>query len=130
MSALLESLAAGFDGDATRRALLDEVLRDGLPARAEAWKYTSLRALERRHFGAAQAVAVDPALLADIPAPRLVFVNGRLDATLSDLSGLPVGATQRAVATLMPSYPASTAYSSARREIITSNCNTPTAPRI
>lgn len=91
MSALLESLTAGFDGDAERRAQLDALLQDGLPARAEAWKYTSLRALERRRFGVAQAVAVDPALLADIPAPRLVFVNGRFDAALSDLSGLPAG---------------------------------------
>ncbi|MFN7184150.1 MAG: Fe-S cluster assembly protein SufD [Thermomonas haemolytica] len=91
MSALLDSLAAGFDGDADRRAQLDALLHDGLPARAEAWKYTSLRALERRRFGAAQAVAVDPAHLADIPAPRLVFVNGHFDATLSDLSGLPAG---------------------------------------
>ncbi|MCR6495658.1 Fe-S cluster assembly protein SufD [Thermomonas sp. S9] len=91
MSALLDSLAAGFDGDADRHAQLDALLRDGLPARAEAWKYTSLRALERRRFGQAQAVAVAPALLADIPAPRLVFVNGRFDAALSDLSGLPAG---------------------------------------
>ncbi len=91
MSALLDSLAAGFEGDADRRAQLDALLRDGLPQRAEAWKYTSLRALERRRFGAAQAVAVDPAHLADIPAPRLVFVNGHFDAVLSDLSGLPAG---------------------------------------
>lgn len=91
MSALLDSLAAGFDGDTDRRAQLDALLHDGLPARTEAWKYTSLRALERRRFGAAQAVAVDPAHLADIPAPRLVFVNGHFDATLSDLSGLPAG---------------------------------------
>src|SRR5690606_12745439 len=31
-------------------------------------------------------------LLAGIPAPRLVFVNGRHDAALSDISGLPEGA--------------------------------------
>lgn len=91
MSALLDSLAAGFEGDADRRAQLDALLHDGLPARAEAWKYTSLRALERRRFGAAQAVAIDPAHLADIPAPRLVFVNGHIDTALSDLSGLPAG---------------------------------------
>lgn len=91
MSTLLDSLAAGIDGDADRRAQLDALLHDGLPARAEAWKYTSLRALERRRFGAAQAVAVDPAYLADIPAPRLVFVNGHIDTALSDLSGLPAG---------------------------------------
>lgn len=91
MSALLDSLAAGFDGDADRRAQLEALLHDGLPQRAEAWKYTSLRALERRRFGAAQAVAVDPAHLADIPVPRLVFVNGHIDTALSDLSGLPAG---------------------------------------
>jgi len=91
MGALLDSLAAGFEGDATRRALLDEVLRDGLPQRAESWKYTSLRQLERRSFAQAAAVAIDPTLLAAIPAPRIVFVNGHFDAVLSDVSALPVG---------------------------------------
>lgn len=92
MSVLLDSLAAGFDGDATRRAPLDAALRDGLPhARSEAWKYTSLRALERRRFAPAvpTSLAVDASLLADIPAPRLVFVNGHFDAASSDASGLP-----------------------------------------
>jgi Fe-S cluster assembly protein SufD len=101
MSALLDSLAAGFEGDATRRALLDEVLRDGLPARAEAWKYTSLRQLERRSFVPAQATAVDAALLAAIPAPRIVFVNGRFDAALSDLSALPAGIDVRPLSQLL-----------------------------
>ena len=64
MSVLLDSLAAGFDGDEARRAPLDEALRDGLPhARVEAWKYTPLRALERRRFAVAEHVAIDPALL-------------------------------------------------------------------
>jgi len=101
MSALLDSLAAGFEGDATRRALLDEVLRDGLPARAEAWKYTSLRQLERRSFAQARAVAVDAALLAAIPAPRIVFVNGQFDATLSDLTTLPAGIDVRPLSRLL-----------------------------
>lgn len=91
MGTLLDSLAAGFEGDASRRALLDEVLRDGLPQRAESWKYTSLRQLERRSFAQAAAVAIDPALLAAIPAPRIVFVNGHFDAALSDVAALPVG---------------------------------------
>ena len=98
MSTLLQSLAAGFDGDPARRAALDAALQGGLPGpRSEAWKYTSLRALERRAFAAADAVApddatpVDDALLADIPAPRVVFVNGRADAALSDLADLPDG---------------------------------------
>ena len=95
MAALLESLASGFSGDDTRRAALESALRDGMPhARSEAWKYTSLRALERRGFSPAQLphAGVDPALVADIPSPRLVFANGRFDAALSDASGLPEGA--------------------------------------
>ena len=102
MSALLDSLAAGFQGDAARRAELDGLLEDGLPPpRAEAWKYTSLRQLERRSFGVAKAVAVDPALLAAIPAPRLVFVNGCFDAALSDLSALPAGLDLRPLSQLL-----------------------------
>ena len=93
MSALLDSLAAGFAGDAPRRAALEDALRDGLPGpRSEAWKYTPLRALERRAFAPAAPAAVDPALLAGIPSPRMVFVNGRFDAALSDLDALPATA--------------------------------------
>ncbi len=91
MSTLLDSLAAGFEGDAARRAVLDEVLRDGLPARAEAWKYTSLRPLERRSFKTPARVEIDPSLLVDIPTPRLVFVNGLFDAELTNLAGLADG---------------------------------------
>ena len=104
MSALLESMSAGFDAlpaslvdaqglGAARRAALAAVLADGLPGpRSEAWKYTSLRALSARRFGAALAKpAVDPAPLAAIPAPRLVLVNGHFDAALSQLDGLPAG---------------------------------------
>ena len=87
MSALLDSLATGFGAvaatDGVRQAALDEALRDGLPqARSEAWKYTPLRALERRSFAPAAATpaTVDPSLLAAIPSPRMVFVNGRFDA--------------------------------------------------
>ena len=94
MSALLDSLATGFDGDGARKAALDAALRDGLPGpRSEAWKYTPLRALERRAFAPvdAAAAAFDAALIADIPAPRLVFVNGVHDATHSDVDALPDG---------------------------------------
>ena len=96
MSALLDSLASAFTGDDIRRPLLDTALRDGLPhARSEAWKYTPLRALERRSFAPATPTHVDPALVADIPAPRMVFVNGGFDATLSDFAGLPAGVSLR-----------------------------------
>ncbi|MBP8909727.1 MAG: Fe-S cluster assembly protein SufD, partial [Pseudoxanthomonas sp.] len=103
MSALLDSFRDGYaalrDPDALqlgdgRRQALAALLADGLPGpREEAWKYTPLRALERRAFAAADPAppACDPALLADIPAPRLVFVNGRYDDGASDLAGLPPG---------------------------------------
>lgn len=94
MSALLDSLAAGFCGSDARRAELDAALQAGLPGpRSEAWKYTSLRQLERRTFQPAPlaAPAIDPALLADIPSPRLVFVNGRPSAAHSDVAALPAG---------------------------------------
>lgn len=98
MSALLDSLAASFDGDAARRVALDAALADGLPGpRSESWKYTSLRALERRSFAAPspEAVAIDADLIATVPSPRVVFVNGRASAALSDLGtavpGLSIG---------------------------------------
>ncbi|WP_298579203.1 Fe-S cluster assembly protein SufD [uncultured Luteimonas sp.] len=100
-SPLLDSLASGFGGDATQRERLEAVLRDGLPGpRTESWKYTPLRALERREFAPAQLqqAAIDPALLDAIPAPRLVFVNGRHDAALSRLDALPAGVELAATA--------------------------------
>ena len=90
MSALLDSLTADFHGDEHRREALDEVLRDGLPSpRSEAWKYTPLRALERRSFAPAEDATIDADVLAAIPSPRIVFVNGHFDAGLSTLSALP-----------------------------------------
>ena len=90
MSALLDSLTADFHGDEHRREALDEVLRDGLPSpRSEAWKYTPLRALERRSFAPAEDTTIDAEVLAAIPSPRIVFVNGHFDAGLSMLSALP-----------------------------------------
>jgi len=94
MSALLDSLAAGFNGDAERGKWLDAIVQDGLPhPRSEVWKYTSLRTLERRTFAASSETIADfdSALLDGIPAPRLVFVNGCFDAAHSDFSGLPAG---------------------------------------
>lgn len=92
MSTLLPSLAQGFEGDAARRAMLDAVLREGMPKpRSEAWKYTSLRALERRTFAPAQGAPLDASVLAHVEGPRLVFVNGVFDAQASRLDGLPQG---------------------------------------
>ncbi len=102
MSALLESLANGFAHlerraagglEDLRRAALERALSVGLPgARAERWKYTSLRALERRNFTpAALPGTIASGALELPPAPRLVFANGHHVAALSDLSGLTDG---------------------------------------
>ena len=78
---------------ARRGAAVEHAVADGLPTqRSERWKYTSLRALSARRFLAhADTPIVHPAMLADIPAPRMVFVNGRFDASLSRLDALPPG---------------------------------------
>ncbi len=87
MSALLDSLLAGRD-DAASRA----ILAAGLPGpRSEAWKYTPLRAFERRTFSPASPVQADANWIEGIPAPRIVFVNGHFDAALSDIEALPAG---------------------------------------
>ncbi|GIX36640.1 MAG: Fe-S cluster assembly protein SufD [Lysobacteraceae bacterium] len=80
---------------APRRRAREALESDGLPGpRAESWKYTPLRALARRRFEAARGARPGAALAEQvrrIPGPRLVLVNGRWDAALSELSGLPVG---------------------------------------
>lgn len=101
---LLDSLASGFDAlprreaaglGAARRRALDAALADGLPPpRHEAWKYTSLRALERRSFAPAvddTAPLPNAGALGLPDGPRLVFVNGRFDPGLSRLDALPDG---------------------------------------
>ncbi|MDP4157730.1 MAG: SufD family Fe-S cluster assembly protein, partial [Bacillota bacterium] len=104
--ALLDSLKTGFDAlpsapDDARRDAFTAALADGVPTtRAERWKYTSLRALERRSFvtSAPLVSPVDAALLAEMPAPRLVFVNGRFDEQLSSVAALPEGVSLRPLA--------------------------------
>lgn len=87
-----DRLAAAGLG-ASRRAQLDAALADGLPgARAERWRYTPLRALERRRFGRSETLAdVDPASVPATAGPRLVFVNGVYAPQLSRVDGLPEG---------------------------------------
>ena len=98
MSALLESLLAGRHAQAAMAPALvrDAALRDaqalGLPAaRTEAWKYTSLRSLERRTFAPAGDTPAGAGSLVLPAGPRMVFVNGRLDAASTSLEGLPAG---------------------------------------
>jgi Fe-S cluster assembly protein SufD len=104
-SALLEALLdrdeAASRGPAwladARRTAAEALVREGLPgARNEAWKYTSLRALEQsRPVRDAEAGtrAVDASLFAlPIEGPRLVFVNGVFRADLSNTTPI-AGAT-------------------------------------
>jgi len=82
--------------DAARRENLETFAGTGLPeTRNEAWKYTPLRALSQRAFGAADAAAasrlpVDAALYAlpGIDGSRIVLVDG---VFRSDLSSLDAG---------------------------------------
>lgn len=92
--ALLESLLAE-PLPAGREGIAAALLRDGLPgARDEAWKYTSLRALEQRAYTVGDADAADrnidlDALLVPIECcARLVFVNGVLRDDLSDAASV------------------------------------------
>ena len=88
MTPFLDSLAQQFNGTPQQRDILDSVIKNGLPTiRQEQWKYTNLRPLERRTYSVAPTVAdIDPQLLKDIPAPRLVYLNGRFSAAYSDIS--------------------------------------------
>lgn len=115
MSALLDSFVVAFDGlaqpdaanlGAHRREALASALGNGLPGpRSEAWKYTPLRALERRAFTIATATDIDTAALeaalVSMPSPRLVFVDGRFDAVHSAIEMLPSGVDVRPLSQLL-----------------------------
>ena len=86
----------------------------GLPTRkAEAWKYTDLRAVERTEFVPARSYSGRshaeclPALFAvhDVAA-RLVFVDGRFRAELSRLDRLPAGVVLEDLTTAFRNRPA------------------------
>nr|MBA3487433.1 Fe-S cluster assembly protein SufD [Lysobacter sp.] len=62
---------------------------------------TPLRALERRSFAGAEAVAVDASLLDGIGSPRIVFVNGRFDSGLSASDSLPPGVSLQPLSQLL-----------------------------
>jgi Fe-S cluster assembly protein SufD len=90
--ARFEGLRARLPGDPAPRLAAAETLRvSGLPGRRnEAWHYTTLRPIEEAAFSEPlTALADGGALLAHAPAlrPRLVFVDGRFRADLSDRLG-------------------------------------------
>lgn len=96
MSAFLDSQAALFAARQStrwprvqlwREAALAQAMRAGFPHnKLERWKYAPLRALAGKSFGPESAEAsIEPTDLP--PAPRLVFVNGRFAAEMSDAQG-------------------------------------------
>lgn len=98
--------------DAARRENLEAFLAAGLPdTRAEAWKYTALRALGQRRFALGDAAAnthpIDPYALTlpGIDGPRLVFVNGVFRANLSKLDALPPGLSLQPLSSVLENDP-------------------------
>ncbi len=83
--------------------------RLGLPnRRQESWRFTDLGDFAGRNFMRTDGSLVDtgrlPERLAD--GPRLVFVNGRFQASLSHLEPLPRGVTVLPLGTAMQEQPA------------------------
>ncbi len=86
---------------ALRDGAIERFTQAGFPTpRVEAWKYTNLRPLHKHSFEAALAdhgaISVDavPSILPrGKSAARLVLVNGRLRPDLSEVDGLPEGAS-------------------------------------
>jgi Fe-S cluster assembly protein SufD len=96
---LFDEVKGRLAGDPRRREASFARFRElGFPnQRAEAWKYTSLKALAENAPAAPEAIAVtladlEPYLLTG-DVKRLVFVNGFMAPELSDIAGLPAGLT-------------------------------------
>ncbi|MDE2236005.1 MAG: Fe-S cluster assembly protein SufD [Gammaproteobacteria bacterium] len=85
-----------------RRDAFAHFTAQGFPGeREEDWKYTSLRPLEKRRFVSTQSIPeqiqpalLEPVLLCEQPAYKLIFINGRYAPALSDavdgVSGLRI----------------------------------------
>ncbi|GGA35366.1 Fe-S cluster assembly protein SufD [Dyella nitratireducens] len=98
--------------DTARRENLEAFIAAGLPdTRAEAWKYTALRALAQRRFALGDSAAathpVDSYALAlpGMDGPRLVFVNGVFRADLSKLEALPPGLSLQPLSKVLQNDP-------------------------
>jgi Fe-S cluster assembly protein SufD len=109
--------------DAARREALQAFMAAGLPnARNELWKYTALRALERRNYGARDESALTRAIdesvfaLPGVAGPRLVFVNGVFRADLSRLEGLPEGLGLRPLSRVLAEQPEPLRFALSRQD--------------
>ncbi|MEZ5460569.1 Fe-S cluster assembly protein SufD [Dokdonella sp.] len=99
--------------DEARTHALQQLAREGMPGpRNEAWKYSSLRALDQRRYQRGDAGASDRELdarLFDLPGvdgPCLVFVNGAFRAELSNLPAID-GLETGTISDLLESNPES-----------------------
>jgi Fe-S cluster assembly protein SufD len=99
----VNALASYIEGFATQQksqpwlwelkdASLQRAVKQGFPAnRSEGWKYSSLTALEKRGFKPSisntrlDATTLSSLLIPNLDSARAVFVNGRFDASLSQL---------------------------------------------
>jgi Fe-S cluster assembly protein SufD len=96
-----------------REESLARVVDGGVPSpRVERWKYTNLNALAQVEFeaaaneaGTAAAVALPRFLGDDVAVHRMVFLNGAFRRELSDLAGLPGGATIESLADVLARDP-------------------------
>jgi Fe-S cluster assembly protein SufD len=87
--------------DEVREQALTHFLEQGFPTvRREEWKYTNVSAVERQAFMPANQVKngltskdIQAFTFQELPAHRLVFVNGVYASSLSAVDGLPAGVT-------------------------------------
>ena len=108
LAAAQATLPGSPDWQAWRHGLLERLTAEGLPTpRADAWKYTNLRLLERRTLAPRPPAPLAVDALASLPAiegPRLVFIDGRYSAALST-AVLPAGIEFTQLATLYAKNP-------------------------
>ena len=109
--------------DSARREAMQAFVSAGLPTtRNELWKYTALRALERRSYAAGDANAVLRAVdesifaLPGVAGPRLVFVNGGFRADLSRLDDLPQGLSLRPLSRALREQPEPLRFALSRQD--------------
>ena len=109
--------------DSARREAMQAFAAAGLPdTRNELWKYTALRALERRSYGArdggaaTRAIAEGAFALPGVCGPRLVFVNGVFRGDLSRLDDLPAGLTLQPLSRALDLKPEPLRFALSRQE--------------
>jgi Fe-S cluster assembly protein SufD len=123
MSTAAEAYVASFDElnatgapsalQSLRRAAFDQFAAMGFPTtKNEDWHFTSVSPIAEQEFtllstatGDVSRAELAPFLLG-VHGHLMTFVNGRFDASLSDLSGLPKGVTLLDLATAWTTAPA------------------------